>query len=1039
MPLGSDFNGIVHVHGSVDSPEYMVLTDADFGRAYLYGGWARNFLLDLFRTFTVLFVGYGHNDTVLNYLARALPEDHTQPRFALTDEADEGRWNILRIKPVFFVKPDKYDYTGLYEGVAGLSKHARRGIRDWQSDITRIAMGLPSLDQEEMDLVEDGLSDPLHTRFFVEAASNIGWVKWLDENGHLESLFGTGSPPFLEEPARRLAWWLAQTFIKDQSDEMFQLIAKHGMNLHPAFWEILGSAVTSQKDTPWEVETLARWVSLLLTAAHPQPDSFFLLWLGERCMEVGLTDRLLDVFREMSAVKTSIKQRLTISQDDPGPSTTAEVVQIHEHYMLNELWEKALKPNLNDVAEPLLDQLVDSFTSRHRTLCAWQAAGRDWDLDSDGRSAIEPHEQDAYPQSVDVLIDAARDSLEHLATTQPKIAASWCDQLIRSDVPILRRLAVHALTFRSDLNPGAKIDWVMDEIGLHDQPAHHELFRVMRAIYSDASPKQRKATIEEVSKFYLPGRDGEDTAGRIAYQHFTWFAWLKDSDPNCGLVQGRVEDILKQYPDFKPRTWADLTHYSSSGAFEHRSPWSVDQLLSKPAKEWAEKLVAFPNPDWFTETTGDRTGLAQEVEKATTQDFDWGIELADTLAQSESWETDLWRPLMKSWARQEGTDQQMEVLKRLPQSELHRSHARTVAETLKALAKDQRISYASDLLSQANQIANTLWDNLDENEPAERLEDWYHRAINHSAGILTQFWLLSISSWYNQQDPRPPKISVEYSEFLHKIVGDKSAAGRLGRSVIARELASITDMDQEWVVEHLIPLFQSECRKDRQAVWEGFLRGRITPLVAETIDVTFFSTLTEMDELFGQDIRTRESFVQTYTTLVSYFVDDPLASWIPAFFATATVEDRCKFVSNLSHVLRRMDNERQHGLWDRWVRKYWENRLQGTPTPFDPYESGEMLRWLPCLHSLFPEAVDLAIRMPAAELKHDPIIHSLISAGTREHYPEATAKLLIYLADRNLPLSQWYKGRELIETLINDDLPDILKEDLKEVLAKLGL
>ena len=98
-----------------------------------------------------------------------------------------------------------------------------------------------------------------------------------------------------------------------------------------------------------------------------------------------------------------------------------------------------------------------------------------------------------------------------------------------------------------------------------------------------------------------------------------------------------------------------------------------------------------------------------------------------------------------------------------------------------------------------------------------------------------------------------------------------------------------------------------------------------------------------------------------------------------------------------------------------------------------------MLRWLPCLHSLFPEAVDLAIRMPAVELKHGSIIHNLISAGTREHYPEATAKLLIYLADRNLPLGQWYKGRELIETLINDDLPDILKENLKEVLAKLGL
>ena len=40
----------------------MVLTDADFGRAYLTEGWARRFLVELFRSFTVLFVGYSHND-----------------------------------------------------------------------------------------------------------------------------------------------------------------------------------------------------------------------------------------------------------------------------------------------------------------------------------------------------------------------------------------------------------------------------------------------------------------------------------------------------------------------------------------------------------------------------------------------------------------------------------------------------------------------------------------------------------------------------------------------------------------------------------------------------------------------------------------------------------------------------------------------------------------------------------------------------------------------------------------------------------------
>ena len=66
--LGGQFNGIVHVHGTVSHPKEMVLTDLDFACAYLTEGWARRFLVELFRNFAVLFVGYSHDDTILSYL-----------------------------------------------------------------------------------------------------------------------------------------------------------------------------------------------------------------------------------------------------------------------------------------------------------------------------------------------------------------------------------------------------------------------------------------------------------------------------------------------------------------------------------------------------------------------------------------------------------------------------------------------------------------------------------------------------------------------------------------------------------------------------------------------------------------------------------------------------------------------------------------------------------------------------------------------------------------------------------------------------------
>ena len=1040
LPLGNDFNGIVHIHGSIDRPKDMVLTDADFGRAYLTEGWARGFLLELFRTFPVLFVGYGHNDTVMNYMARALPADRTQPRLALTDETDADRWAVLGVTPVLFPKTDASDYSGLYEGIAELAKYSTMGILGWQSRITDIAKNPPSLDQEAMDLVEDGLSNSARVRFFTETASHVEWIGWLDENGLLDSLFGTSLTPVSEDSTWTLGRWLARTFTKDHSDDLFRLIAKHGMDIHPGFWETLAWVVRSPEHAPKDAGTLARWISVLLETAPRRPATHFLLSLGERCAEADLMESLLDVFRRMAAYRTQLSERITFFQDVPGPMTTVEIKQVHGQWELNEFWEEGLKPNLNQVAEPLLEQLADSFTNRHRTRRAWESATRNWDPDSFGRSAIESHEQDDHPESIDVLIDAARDSLEYLAKTQPETAANWCDKYIRSAAPILRRLAVHTTTMRQDLTSSAKIDWLLKKTSLYDRPAHHELFRAIRSTYPHATPEQRQTIIEEVYKFNLPEQDGEDTARRIAYQHFSWFSWLSESDPDCDLVKQCIEEIREGYPEFKPRKWADMTHYSTGGIVEQRSPWTTDELLSKPANEWTEQLLSFRGTDTFDDSLvrEDRVSLAKAVEDAANLDFKWSLDLANGLALSGNWESDLWTPLARSWARRQEEEEQREILKRLRSAELYGAHARTVTETLRQLTRT-RISYSSGLLSEANQVAISLWDHLDEDEPVMPIEDWYGEAINHSAGILTQYWLYSTSSWYNQQDPHPPRISDEYSELLDKIVKRQTTGGKLGRSVIARELAFVMTVDEEWANERLIPLFVNEGKDDRQAVWYGLLHGRLSPAAADALQPAFLQAVSDMDDLFEQGRRIREQFISVYTAMVVYFADEPLSLWIPRFFAVAGAEDRRQFAWNLGNILRDMENETLHGLWRRWLSTYWENRLQGTPAPLDPTEAAEMIDWLPDLGCLYPQAVDLAIKMHIPQLQHSLIVYQLNQGEMWEHYPQATAKLLIYLADCNCNLGVWYKGGDLIQKLITQELPGDLNTELAAILARLGL
>ena len=105
LPPGGRFTGIVNIHGVVDQPEDMVLTDSDIGRAYLEEIWALEFLQGIFRTQHVLFVGYSHQDPIIRYPARAMPTGN-QParRFILTHQPTVygQSWTSLGIEPIVY-------------------------------------------------------------------------------------------------------------------------------------------------------------------------------------------------------------------------------------------------------------------------------------------------------------------------------------------------------------------------------------------------------------------------------------------------------------------------------------------------------------------------------------------------------------------------------------------------------------------------------------------------------------------------------------------------------------------------------------------------------------------------------------------------------------------------------------------------------------------------------------------------------------------------------------------------------------------------
>ena len=125
LPVASPdrWSSIVHLHGSISSSNLkdLVLTSADFGRAYLTHGWATKFLIDLFQEYTVIFAGYSIEDPVMRYLIDAIA---TQPRKKFNQpfvfapfnreygsEIDvKDRWKSMGVEPILFNKSNDYRY-----------------------------------------------------------------------------------------------------------------------------------------------------------------------------------------------------------------------------------------------------------------------------------------------------------------------------------------------------------------------------------------------------------------------------------------------------------------------------------------------------------------------------------------------------------------------------------------------------------------------------------------------------------------------------------------------------------------------------------------------------------------------------------------------------------------------------------------------------------------------------------------------------------------------------------------------------------------
>ncbi len=198
------WDGLVYLHGMLSakpSPKELhnlVISSGDFGLAYLTERWAARFVSELFRSYTVCFVGYSINDPVLRYMMDALAADRllgeTPPEmFAFgsysrgQEEQRANEWSAKNVTPILYREHNRHSY--LHNTLRTWAATYRDGAQGKERIVIDSAITLPLTSTKQDDFVGRilwALSDPkgLPAKQFAELnpVPSLDWLEPLSTN-----------------------------------------------------------------------------------------------------------------------------------------------------------------------------------------------------------------------------------------------------------------------------------------------------------------------------------------------------------------------------------------------------------------------------------------------------------------------------------------------------------------------------------------------------------------------------------------------------------------------------------------------------------------------------------------------------------------------------------------------------------------------------------------------------------------------------------------------------------------------------------------
>jgi hypothetical protein len=991
LPVGNSFAGVVHLHGSVaKQADRMVLTDSDFGSAYLTEGWATRFLQRLFAQNVVMFIGYSHSDTALDYLARGLPPK-SPGRFALAPLGTEAHWKRLGITPVTYpVGTEEQKHAALAPALQGWVNLIWTPALDHEEKVKAIVERPVTLDPEELDyLLERVCKEISLAQFFTRHAKTPDWLRWAENKGLLANLFK--QTPTFAEIDQMFALWFAQDFACKYPGEALAVLQRQGGVISAPLWYQI--AISFHQGKP-DHEVVAQWIPLLANSQPARGNNDLLEYRLCVCEFPQDEASILLLFEHLTRPRIRLTKEIFATSEDME-DVDIEVTAEGSDYWLRLAWTKLLQPNLENLADKLLVVATSHIQHAYMLLRSFGKDRPSWDPLSGLRQQIEIAGPGGNRDAVGLLIDITRDVLRWTIAHRPPRADFFMDVWFSSGCRLLKRLAVFGVAESVHWDPDRKMNWLLENDLLHVYGYKPEVFLVLQKGYANASEDVRTKIVEQA----LKGSDALEERSK-GYEVYNLLHWLAQAAPDCLITKTRFDEFVGAHSDFRPREHPNLDWWVGPGGFVSPvSPLGTDEILSSTPEKLLAGLAAAKRDEF---TGPSRGGLLRGVSEAVARRYEWGRQLVGTLKASGFWESDLWKAIVNGWSQAELTEGQWaEVLTTLlDTSQITSSLTYEGTHLLEGgIAKTSHaIPIACFPLSV--RVSEKLWLACvasDEGR-ADSVKDWVFVAINRPAGTLVTFWLKMLSRLREQAGKSWAGIPAEHKKLFAAVLNGHSDAATVGRVLIAAELFFLFTSERDWAVENLIPLFSfSEDSRRAIQVWHGYLSwGRWNEDLLSYLMPRFEEAFPRLHSDFGKEQRKR--FCDYIAGIACHSSINPIQDgWLNRFLLSVAEEERIMWASYVGEMLKGMKEPAVESAWHNWIKNYWQNRIEGIPMLLAVSEASAMVDWTVCFKDSFPDVAENVYKSPVPKREHFFLFEELSESDLLTRHPGAVARFVFYL------------------------------------------